>query len=61
MRIDIKEAIEQGNMSKAERLKTILEGAQNFYLDELKETKNSLENIKKVIQYAPDIIKGNNT
>lgn len=58
MKIDLKQTIEQGGLSKQERLKITLQKLQEFYLDELIKTKESLENISNVINTAPDNFNG---
>jgi hypothetical protein len=60
MNIDIKQIIEQGGMTKSERLELVLKNLQSFYLDELEKSKKKLETIIEVIKINPDMMKGDN-
>jgi hypothetical protein len=53
--LDLQRLIEQGGLSKIERLETILKGVQSFYLDELMKAKENLEVIESVLKQAPDL------
>lgn len=55
MNLDLQRLIEQGGLSKIERLETILKGVQSFYLDELMKAKENLEVIESVLKQAPDL------
>lgn len=61
MNINLKQTIEQGNLSKIEHLEKTLRQIQNLYLDELKKSKETLENIERILKLAPHLMKGDST
>ena len=57
MNINLKQTIEQGKLSKLELLEKAFKEIQNFYINELLKSKETLENIERVIKQNPSIIK----
>ena len=61
MKINVKGEIEEGGLSKTERLRLILTNVRKFYIEELISSKEKLANIEKVIKFAPNLNKMEDT